>query len=155
MHCEQKEQGMAGILQIDNPQLSAIKDLLALVALKAQWDNGLHLGNINSSLEEIVRRLLNTVFDLKLINLNYTQEINYLGIDLFDEQSGLMVQVTAHRKFREKIVFTLEKVSKHQCPGKHLCVFFATADSVKLRNKDFEMNGRAIPLPLGDGLSGP
>ena len=70
MHCEQKEQGMAGILQIDNPQLSAIKDLLALVALKAQWDNGLHLGNINSSLEEIVRRLLNTVFDLKLINLN-------------------------------------------------------------------------------------
>ena len=63
---------MAGILQIDNPQLSAIKDLLALVALKAQWDNGLHLGNINSSLEEIVRRLLNTVFDLKLINLNYT-----------------------------------------------------------------------------------
>lgn len=70
---------MAGILQIDNPQLSAIKDLLALVALKAQWDNGLHLGNINSSLEEIVRRLLNTVFDLKLINLNYSYRVSTIS----------------------------------------------------------------------------
>lgn len=77
MHCEQKGQRMAGILQIDNPQLSEISDSLILVAAKTQWDNALHLGNINSSLEEIVRRLLNTVFDLKLINLNYTQEINY------------------------------------------------------------------------------
>lgn len=129
---------MAGILQIDNPQLSEISDRLILVAAKTQWDNALHLGNINSSLEEIVRRLLNTVFDLKLINLNYTQGINYPGIDLFDEQSGLMIQVSANRKFREKIVSTLEKVSKHRCPGKHLWIFFVTADSVKLRNKDFE-----------------
>ncbi len=49
-----------------------------------------------------------------------------------------MIQVSANRKFREKTVSTLEKVSKHRCPGKHLWIFFVTADSVKLRNKDFE-----------------
>ena len=85
-------------------QLSAI--------VKARSSN--NFNDASHILETIVRRILNTQFGWKLVNLN-TVHKNYPGADLADHDASVAVQVTVQDSPR-KIAHTLGKVAEHGMP---------------------------------------
>ena len=87
-------------------QLEFIKNQFAWIKSKVELDNQLGLYDINKLGEDIFMHMINDVYDLNLKNANDILHDNFPAIDLVDESSKQVVQVTSTtslKKARETI----------------------------------------------------
>lgn len=87
-------------------QLEFIKNQFAWIKSKVELDNQLGLYDINKLGEDIFMHIINDVYDLNLKNANDILHDNFPAIDLVDENSKQVVQVTSTtslKKARETI----------------------------------------------------
>ena len=87
-------------------QLEFIRNQFAWIKSKVELDNKLRLYDINKLGEDIFMHILNDVYDLNLKNANDILHDNFPSIDLVDENSKRVVQVTSTttlNKVRETI----------------------------------------------------
>ncbi|MCT7627049.1 SMEK domain-containing protein [Aliarcobacter butzleri] len=87
-------------------QLEFIRNQFAWIKSKVELDNQLGLYDINKLGEDIFMHILNDVYDLNLKNANDILHDNFPSIDLVDENSKKVVQVTSTttlKKARETI----------------------------------------------------
>ena len=76
-------------------QLEFIRNQFAWIKSKVELDNQLGLYDINKLGEDIFMHILNDVYDLNLKNANDILHDNFPSIDLVDENSKKVVQVTS------------------------------------------------------------
>ncbi|MGD9623989.1 MAG: SMEK domain-containing protein [Arcobacter sp.] len=76
-------------------QLEFIRNQFAWIKSKVELDNQLGLYDINKLGEDIFMHILNDVYDLNLKNANDILHDNFPSIDLVDESSKKVVQVTS------------------------------------------------------------
>lgn len=101
-------------------QLEFIKNQFAWIKSKVELDNQLGLYDINKLGEDIFMHILNDVYDLNLKNANDILHDNFPSIDLVDENSKKVVQVTSTttlKKARETIK-KLKDLKYHQVTDK-------------------------------------
>lgn len=97
-------------------QLEFIKNQFAWIKSKVELDNQLGLYDINKLGEDIFMHMINDVYDLNLKNANNVLHDNFPSIDLVDESSKSVVQVTSTatlKKARETIK-KLKDLKYHQ-----------------------------------------
>ena len=97
-------------------QLEFIRNQFAWIKSKVELDNQLGLYNINKLGEDIFMHMINDVYDLNLKNANDILHDNFPSIDLVDENSKKVVQVTSTttlKKARETIK-KLKDLKYHQ-----------------------------------------
>jgi WD40 repeat protein len=87
-----------------------VANLLAMWKTRISTHNAMDLYDINRLSEYWAAKLLNLVFDLKLINLNVEQK-NFPAIDLGDKENKIAYQVTSRTDAR-KIKETLKKFAE-------------------------------------------
>ena len=91
---------------------------LSAIKSNVELDNLIGYYNINLLLEDVVAKLLNIIYDYKLINVN-RKEKNYPAIDLIDEERRIAVQVTSDSGYNKiKDTFIKFKNSKNCLPEK-------------------------------------
>ena len=73
--------------------------------------NNINLFDINKSLEDLYREVLNIIFKWDLINANSIKK-NYPGVDLIDKEKNIFVQVTS-LKTHNKIQSSINSISKN------------------------------------------
>ena len=76
-------------------QLEYIKNQFAWIKSKVELDNQLGLYDINKLGEDIFMHIINDVYDLNLKNANDILHDNFPSIDLVDEKSKKVIQVTS------------------------------------------------------------
>ena len=97
-------------------QLEFIRNQFAWIKSKVELDNQLGLYDINKLGEDIFMHMINDVYDLNLKNANDILHDNFPSIDLVDENSKKVVQVTSTttlKKARETIK-KLKDLKYHQ-----------------------------------------
>jgi len=85
---------------------------LSILKHEIEIKSRLGLNDINKPCEDLIKEILNRVYDLKLVNLT-KENISFPGIDLGDSESGVAYQITSTRK-KDKIEKTLEQCIHHQ-----------------------------------------
>ena len=76
--------------------------------------------DINREIEDIICRLLNIIYNYKLINLAYYRK-NYPGIDLGDTINRVAVQVTSNKK-DSKVEHTISLFEKYNYINQYDCL---------------------------------
>src|SRR5579883_1731137 len=100
-------------MEIDSIQ-NRIRELLEIFSRRVQQDNISDRYDINRISESIMVPVLRLLYDLrKLRNLNYTDERNYPGIDLADDEARIAFQITSTAD-NSKVKHTLEQIKKHR-----------------------------------------
>jgi len=97
--------------------LKMISERVAWLAMLCDIRGAIHLFDGNTISHEFFARLLNEVFDLKLLVMDRIQA-NFPAIDLGDETNKRSLQITAE-KGSDKIQNTLNKYVKHDLPNKY------------------------------------
>ncbi len=93
--------------------MKEMDEVKRVIVLLSQWVAAVKISNargytdINRVSENLALRLLNTLYDYELENLNWTKG-NYPGIDLGCRKTGIAFQVTSQNDW-EKITETVEK----------------------------------------------
>jgi hypothetical protein len=90
--------------------------------------------------EDFFMRLFELIYNWKnLINLNYS-ETNSAGIDLFETNKGIAIQITAlQSKEKDKIIDTIEKTIKHhksKAINQIICFFIRDNEGLKNINEE-------------------
>lgn len=73
----------------------SIKGYLELLSNNIAVNNALGLYDINRNSENLVAKMLNSIFNFKFINVNVEEKQNYPAIDLIDTTNKISVQVTS------------------------------------------------------------
>lgn len=95
-----------------------IISFLGAIESNVELDNIAGYYNINILLEDVVAKLLNIIFDYKLINANRIEK-NYPAIDLIDEERRIAIQVTSDNGYNKiNETFIKFKNSKKNLPKK-------------------------------------
>ncbi|WP_373231964.1 SMEK domain-containing protein [Cohnella sp.] len=114
-----------------------IIDLIVTWVVKIKINNYSAYFDINTASEGLALKLLNLVYDYKLVDLN-KEAMNYPGIDLGDRtKSGLAVQVTSrsdNSKIRDTLQMFYEKKYINDFPN-GLKMFILTTDTINLNRK--------------------
>jgi hypothetical protein len=92
--------------------LKVITEGLSWLATQCKMRGGIHLFDANSIAHHFYCRLLNEIYDLRLVVMDRIQP-NFPAIDLGDETNKRSFQVTAE-KDKAKIQSTLEAYAKHR-----------------------------------------
>lgn len=102
-------------------KLKTILNEFAKWQVQIENSTSLSLYDINIFSEDLIRDLLNLIFDYKLKNANQITK-NQPSIDLFDNYNRIAVQVTS-TKSRTKIQSTLDKFFKEELDEKYDVLF--------------------------------
>ena len=91
--------------------ITRITSYLERLVTQVELNNGVGLTDINSSAEDFFCKLLNIIFDSKLVNLNL-EKLNFPAIDLGDDEERLSFQVTS-TKTKPKLQKTFDRFCKN------------------------------------------
>ena len=94
-------------------QLEYIKEKLLFIKLKVEQDTKSGLFDINKYGEDIFMHLLNSAYGFKISNANEVFYDNFPAIDLIDEESELLIQVTSTLT-TDKIYSTIKKQNEKE-----------------------------------------
>jgi hypothetical protein len=122
--------------------LKTITERISLLATLCELRGVIHLLDGNTISHEFFCRLLNEIFDLKLLVLDRTQA-NFWAIDLGDETNKRSFQITADKSSR-KVREALEMYAKHD-----LAKTYGHMQVIVIGKKQASYQGVKIP----DGLS--
>ena len=93
--------------------INKIIELLSRFTNEVKFLNAANLYDINIHAENILIPLLNEIFNLDLINANFSQEKNFAAVDLIDKKNRIAFQVTSTAD-SDKIKHTLSQFVKHK-----------------------------------------
>lgn len=116
-----------------------IKELLLMFSFRVKQENISDRYDINRISETIMVPVLRLLYDYKkLRNLNYTDEKNYPGIDLADDEAKIAFQVTSTAD-NQKVKHTLEQIKKYHLDSKYdrFIVYILTSKKGKYSDKDY------------------
>ena len=91
--------------------INEINQLLSILRSQIELSGSLNLLSINVHCENFYRDLLNELYDLKLINSNFSEQ-NSASIDLLDLNSKIAYQITSDSSL-EKARHTVSKYIEH------------------------------------------
>lgn len=119
--------------------LDRIAELLARFKAEVYFLNQANLYDINIHAENVLIPLLNEVYQLNLVNANYTEEKNFSAIDLIDTANRVSVQVTSTAD-SDKIKHTLNQFIKYERENSFdtLFVYIITEKQQSYSGKGFE-----------------
>lgn len=89
--------------------LDSIKKYLARFQAQVSISNSNGEYDINIHAENVIIPILNKIYDLNLVNVNYSGEKNAIAIDLLDEKKKIAFQVTSTKEI-DKIKSTISKL---------------------------------------------
>lgn len=92
--------------------INEINQLISILRSQVELSGSLNLLSINVHCENFYRDLLNELYDLKLVNTNFSDQ-NSASIDLLDIQSKIAYQVTSDPSL-EKTRNTVKKFVEHE-----------------------------------------
>jgi uncharacterized protein YjbI with pentapeptide repeats/ribosomal protein L23 len=93
--------------------LQNISKYLARFSEEVTILNGNNEFHINTHAENLLISLLNAIYDLSLVNMNYSKRGNYAAIDLLDKENKVSFQVTSDPDAK-KIKSTIESYFAHK-----------------------------------------
>lgn len=111
-------------------------------SVKISNSNG--LTDINSYSEDFFCKLLNSIFDIQLVNLN-TIKLNFPSVDLGDSNKQISIQVTSETT-NKKIKETIKKFDEHSLSSKFKTLQFVIIASKKPSSKAKITGPKDIPF---------
>lgn len=121
-------------------ELDRINNLLSLWFAQIKINTKLDFYDINKLSEGLCAKLLNTIYDYKLIDLNKIKK-NFPGIDLGDTENKIAFQVTSRVDF-DKFKENLEKFVEKNKDNKSLSDTFSNGIRFLVLNFEQIKNGR-------------
>lgn len=118
-----------------------IRELLEIFSRRIKQENISDRYDINRISESIMVPVLRLLYDYKkLRNLNYSDELNYPGIDIADDEAKIAFQITSTSD-NQKVKHTLEQIKKHKLDKKYnrFIVYILTSKKGKYSDKDYAM----------------
>lgn len=114
--------------------INGIIELLNSYSGKIKTNSKLGKYDFNKACEDIFRPILNELFDLNLVNLNYIDE-NYPAIDLGDLEKKVCFQITSDSS-KKKIKKTIDKFNKNNLNDDYECIYILNLGDKKSSYKD-------------------
>ncbi len=92
--------------------------------------------DINRYAEDVSKEILNTVYGYNLVNLNFTEGLNFPVIDLADEAQGICFQVTANKSSSDfKTIVSRFQSKKLNEKYPKLCILILSCNSDQTKIK--------------------
>ena len=116
-----------------------IRELLEIFSRRVKLYNVSDRYDINRISESVMVPVLRLLYDYKkLRNLNYTDEKNYPGIDLADDEAKIAFQITSTAD-NQKVKHTLEQIKKYHLDKKYdrFIVYILTGKKGRYSDKDY------------------
>lgn len=136
---------------INSDKMKDIDRYLSILQYYIQKRNARNLYDINIECEDFMCNLLNILYDVNLVNLNYSQK-NTPSIDLGDEDREICFQITTTNTSK-KIKNTLDKFEKNKLYNKYSEIYILILgkkidyrNDFQYANFDFDKNKNIIDL---------
>lgn len=121
---------------INSEKIKDISRYLAILQYYIQKRNAIGLYNINIESEDLFCGMLNILYDVNLVNLNYAQK-NTPSIDLGDEDREICFQITTTNT-SQKIKSTLDKFEENKLYNKYSEIYILILGQKSNYKSDFK-----------------